>query len=104
MFSIIFKGNHTKIIDFFLDNPRYDFTTTEVARNAKVNRITANKIIRYLSEISIIKQSRKLGNGQLYTLNTDNPTVRIIMKSELEMIKSDVNIPIKVLLPTQDRK
>ncbi|MBU3905189.1 MAG: hypothetical protein KJ906_03510 [Nanoarchaeota archaeon] len=97
-FSIIFKGNHTKIFDFFLDNPRYDFTTTEVSRNAEVNRITANKITEYFLKIGIIKQSRKLGNGQLYILNIENPAVKAVMKTELEMIKTDIklNIPVKV--------
>ncbi|MBR9682561.1 MAG: winged helix-turn-helix transcriptional regulator [Candidatus Aenigmarchaeota archaeon] len=85
-FAAIFRDNYAKVLDFFIDNPRYDFTVTEIARHTKISRITVTKIISNFNKDGIIKKSRKLGRGQLYIFNTDNPIVKIIMRAEFEMI------------------
>ena len=85
-FAAIFRDNYARVLDFFIDNPRYDFTASEIARHTKISRITVTKIISDFSRDKIIKKSRKLGRGQLYILNTDNPIVKIMMRAEFEMI------------------
>ncbi len=74
-----------RIIDFFLDNPLYDFTKKEVIESLGMSKQTFYKYFRDLEEIGIVKVSRKIGRAKLYKLNHKHPLVEMFRRYEKEV-------------------
>ena len=74
-----------RIIDFFLDNPLFDFTKKEVMEALGMSKRTFYKYFPDLEEYGIVKVSRKIGRVKLYKLNTRHPLVKMLRKYEKEM-------------------
>lgn len=74
-----------KVLDFFLMYPDFDYSKSQVAKEAGVSRITIEKIWNELIKKEIIIKTREAGNAVLYKLNTKNPKVKILMKLDFEL-------------------
>jgi DNA-binding XRE family transcriptional regulator len=77
-----------KVLDFFLTFPGFDYSKTQVAKEAGISRITIEKIWDGLIKRGIIIKIRSIGKAELYKLNTDNPRVKILMKIGIELASS----------------
>ena len=84
--SILIKtlGNSPKlrIIDFFLDNPLFDFTKKEVIDALGMSKQTFYKYFKDLEKYEIVKVSRKIGRAKLYKLNLEHPLVEMLREYE----------------------
>jgi DNA-binding transcriptional ArsR family regulator len=84
--SIIIKtlGNSPKlrIVDFFLDNPLFDFTKKEVIEALGMSKQTFYKYFPELAEYGIVKVSRRIGKAKLYKLNLEHPLVSMLREYE----------------------
>jgi len=84
--SIIIKtlGDSPKlrIVDFFLDNPLFDFTKKEVIEALGMSKQTFYKYFPELEEYEIVKVSRRIGKAKLYKLNLEHPLVNMIREYE----------------------
>lgn len=84
--SILIKtlGNSPKlrIIDFFLDNPLFDFTKKEVIEALGMSKQTFYKYFPELEEYEIVKVSRRIGKAKLYKLNLEHPLVSMLREYE----------------------
>jgi len=84
--SIIIKtlGDSPKlrIVDFFLDNPLFDFTKKEVIEALGMSKQTFYKYFPELEEYEIVKVSRRIGKAKLYKLNLEHPLVSMIREYE----------------------
>jgi len=84
--SILIKtlGNSPKlrIIDFFLDNPLFDFTKKEVINALGMSKQTFYKYFPDLEKYGIVKVSRKIGRAKLYRINLQHPLVKMLRESE----------------------
>jgi len=84
--SIIIKtlGDSPKlrIIDFFLDNPLFDFTKKEVIEALGMSKQTFYKYFPELEEYEIVKVSRRIGKAKLYKLNVEHPLVSMLREYE----------------------
>ena len=58
-----------RIIDFFLDNPLFDFTKKEVIEALGMSKQTFYKYFPDLEKYGIVKASRKIGRAKLYKIN-----------------------------------
>lgn len=74
-----------KTIDFFLMYPSFDYSKSQVSKETSVSRITMEKIWKRLLNEGIIVKTRKLGRGDMYKLNTQNPRVKVLMKFDFEL-------------------
>lgn len=77
-----------KIIDFLLENKIFDFTKAEIAKGAKVSRITLDKFWPALEANDMLIETRKIGNGTLYALNKDSEVVQKF--SELDRVLTKI--------------
>lgn len=75
-----------RIIDFFLDNPFFDFTKKEVIEALRMNKQTFYKYFKELEEDGIVKISRRIGRAKLYKINLKHPVV--VKLRELDEILS----------------
>ena len=96
MFKEIFGNSpQTKILDFLSDHPDYDYSISEIAKQAQVSRPTVYKIKEILLKKKLIIQTREQGNSLLYKLNIDNKLVQIILKFDFEIAKKIADIESK---------
>ena len=71
-----------RIIDFFLDNPLFDFTKKEVIEALGMSKQTFYKYFQDLEMYGIVKVSRKIGRAKLYKLNLEHPLVEMLREYE----------------------
>jgi DNA-binding XRE family transcriptional regulator len=74
-----------KVLDFFLTYPSFDYSKTQVADEIGISRITIEKIWKELVKKEIIMKTRTLGNAEMYQLNRENPKVKVLMKTAIEL-------------------
>lgn len=74
-----------RIIDFFLDNPLFDFTKKEVIEALGMSKQTFYKYFADIEENGLVNVSRKIGKAKLYKINLDNPMVRMLKESETQL-------------------
>jgi len=84
--SVVIKtlGNSPKlrIVDFFLDNPMFDFTKKEVIEALGMSKQTFYKYFPELEEYEIVKVSRRIGRARLYRINLEHPLVSMLREYE----------------------
>jgi len=71
-----------RIIDFFLDNPLFDFTKKEVIEALGMSKQTFYKYFPDLEKYGIVKVSRKIGRAKLYKINLEHPLVKMLREYE----------------------
>ena len=76
-----------RIVDFFLDNPLFDFTKKEVIEALGMSKQTFYKYFPELEEYGIVKISRKIGRAKLYRINVEHPLVKMLRDYETKMSK-----------------
>lgn len=83
-------GDHpqTKMLAVFIGNPEMDFNVTEIAKYADLKRDTVYKYLGKLKELDLIEEARKVGNSQMYALNTDNDAAETFAKFEWDLVKN----------------
>ena len=81
VFDRVAKGNPTmRIMDFLIQNPKKDFTITEIAEHSDVGRTTLwNGLLDSMMDDGLIIKSRTVGNAKLYRLNTNDEKVKALM-------------------------
>lgn len=80
-------GNSPKLrmIDFFLDNPLFDFTKKEVVEALGMSKQTLYRYFDDLEDLAVVKVSRKIGKAKLYKINLENPMVKLVKEYGTEL-------------------
>ena len=65
-----------RILDLFFDNPYFDFSKSELARELGMSKQTLHKNFKDLEELGIVKLSRRIGRAKMYRINRDHPLVK----------------------------
>jgi len=71
-----------RIIDFFLDNPLFDFTKKEVIEALGMSKQTFYKYFADIEDYEIVIVSRKIGKAKLYKINLKHPLVNMLREYE----------------------
>jgi DNA-binding transcriptional ArsR family regulator len=81
-------GDHpkTKILATFIGNPEMDFNVTEIAEYSNLKRDTVYKYLDTLKGWGLIEETRRVGNSQMYALNTENDANEAFAKFEWELL------------------
>jgi len=74
-----------RIIDFFLDNPLFDFTKKEVIEALGMSKQTFYKHFTDIEEYGIVTPSRKIGKATLYKINPKHPLVNMLREYETQL-------------------
>jgi len=74
-----------RVISFLLENRIFDYSKTDIAKNAEVGWSTLHGIWKKLEELDIVILTRRVGKSKMYKLNEENPIVR-------KMIEIDAKI------------
>src|SRR4030042_6661023 len=79
-----------KILDFLTVFRNYDYSKMDIAKNSGVSFRHALREIEKLEQLSLIKQTRTVGQAQMYKLNTENPATRLLSKFALQIASTEV--------------
>lgn len=90
-----------KVLDFFLDNKEFDYSLTDIAKNADIGWTTLHQFWPRLVKLGIVIRTRRIGRAELYKLATNDPLVKRIididnhiskklMQEELERQKIEI--------------
>ena len=71
-----------RLVDFFLDNPRFDFTRGEIVAALGMAKRTLARHLPELLDSGVVEVSRKMGRAELYRLNSDSDVVVGLRKLE----------------------
>jgi len=74
-----------RIIDFFLDNPLFDFTKKEVIEASGMSKQTFYKHFADIEEYGIVNPSRRIGKATLYKINPKQPLVNMLREYETQL-------------------
>lgn len=88
-----------RVLDFFLEEYLFDYSKTQVAELSGVSFNTLELFWDRLIKLGIIKKTRKVGNSEMYKLNTESMVVQKLMEIDKNlMIKSAqrVRVPVKL--------
>lgn len=78
-----------RIIDFLItERGLFDYSKTEIAKEADVAWGTTDKIIDDLHKEGIINKTREVGRADMYMLNEKNPIAQVLIASYLLITKS----------------
>jgi predicted AAA+ superfamily ATPase len=58
-----------KIIDFFIDNPLFDYSKEELIKDLGISKVTFYKYFSILESNGIVEVTRKVGKAKMYKLN-----------------------------------
>ncbi|MGB9660288.1 MAG: hypothetical protein ACPLY9_07245 [Nitrososphaerales archaeon] len=76
-----------RIIDYFLDNPLFDYSKKEILESIRISRRTLFKIWNDLEKNGIVKVTRKIGKAKMYKLNTENEVVKKLIDLDMALGK-----------------
>jgi DNA-binding transcriptional ArsR family regulator len=74
-----------RLIDFFLDNPLFDFTRREIAEALGMSKRTLYRVLPGLLEIGVVGVSRRIGRAKLYRLNGGSSIVERLRGLERDL-------------------
>lgn len=74
-----------RIIDFFLDNPLFDFTKKEVIEALGMSKQTFYKYFADIEKYGIVSTSRRIGRAKLYKINLEHPLVTMLREYETKI-------------------
>lgn len=74
-----------KIVDFFMDNPYFDFTKKEVIEALGMSKQTFYKYFGDLEKYGIVTVSRRIGKASLYKINLKHPLVTMLRGYEMKL-------------------
>ena len=76
-----------KVIDFFLDNREFDYSLTDIAKNADIGWSTLHQFWADLVKLGIVTKTRKIGRAELYKLNLSSPLVKKLIDLDTSISK-----------------
>jgi hypothetical protein len=84
----IFQNNIARILDFFIINQNFDFSTIEISEISDVPLRTVQRIIPQLVEKEIIKETKLNKKNKNYKLNKYSELVEVLNKYSIVTMNS----------------
>ena len=91
----IFQNNIARIIDFFIINQNFNFSTAEISELSDVPLRTIQRIIPQLVEKDIIKEVKRSKKNKAYGLNKDSELAEILNEYAISTMNSFINDEIR---------
>lgn len=76
-----------RILDFLLTFQKFDYSLTEIARNAKISYSNLMLIWPELIKTGIVTQTRTVGKSKMFKLNEKNPIVQELSRLQWSIAK-----------------
>ena len=95
-FSLVFGDSPiVKVIDFFLDNREFDYSLTDIAKNADIGWSTLHQFWNELFKLGIVTKTRRIGRAELYKLNINSSLVKKLIDLDRDISKKFIDAETK---------
>jgi Fe2+ or Zn2+ uptake regulation protein len=84
----IFQNNISRILDFFIFNQNFNFSSTEISKLGDIPLRTVQRILPHLVEKEIIKEIKINKKNKTYELNKNSELVEVLNKYSVVTINS----------------
>ena len=92
-------GPKLRILDFFLDNSKSDYSKKEIIEYTGISKTTFCKVWDEILKFDFIKTTRKYGKAQLYAINKDNMLVQKLKDLDDKLCKQIMQRAMKEPVP-----
>jgi len=82
----IFRNNIARIIDFFVINQQFKFTSKEISKLSNTPLRSVQRILPHLVKNKVIMENRYKGKIKNYEMNTDFRLVEILSLYSIETV------------------
>ncbi len=88
-----------RIMNFLILGKDFDYSMTEIAEGAGVGWTSFIRAWKILLKNNAVIHTRNIGKAKLFKLNTNDPTIKKLVKLHWEVIKEETNkhLPKKAL-------
>jgi len=103
---VLVMGNtpFIRVVDFLLENRLFDYSKTEIAKNAEVGWSTLHGIWKILEKAKIVKKTRMVGKSKMFKLNEENLIVRKLIELDArisdvfaeQIVEEELKVPVSV--------
>ncbi|MBI2565175.1 helix-turn-helix transcriptional regulator [Candidatus Woesearchaeota archaeon] len=80
-----------RIMNFLILGKDFDYSMTEIAEGVGVGWTSFTRAWKILLENNSIVHTREIGRAKLFKLNTNDPTMKKIIKLHWEILKEETN-------------
>ena len=87
----IFQNNIARIIDFFIINQNFSFSTAEISELGDIPLRTIQRILPQLVEKEIIKEVKRSKKNKAYELNKNSELAEILNNYAISTMNSFIN-------------
>lgn len=81
----------TRLFNFLITFKSFDYSMTDVARNACISYRNLQNILPALVKAGIVIETRKVGKARMFKLNEENITANALIKAHWLIIESVVS-------------
>ena len=87
----IFQNNIARILDFFIINQNFNFSTAEISELSDIPLRTIQRILPQLVEKEIIKEVKRSKKNKAYELNKNSELAEILNNYAIGTMNSFIN-------------
>ena len=91
-FERLFEGVATaRMLDFLISSQEWDYSETDIAKNAGVSKRTVQRELQRLLDSKLIRKNRPVGNAKMYQLNKPYKTALSAEKFAMELARESIH-------------
>ena len=80
-----------RVMNFLILGKDFDYSMTDIAEGSSVGWTSFKRAWKILEKNNAVSHTRDIGKAKLYKLNTENSTIKKIIKLHWEILKSETN-------------
>lgn len=86
----IFRNSISRILDFLILNPQFDYSATEMSKITKVPPRTIQRVLPHLVAKNLVNETGRVGNTKMYILNTQSKLAEVLIR----YVQTTINVNI----------
>jgi hypothetical protein len=91
----IFHNTTARILDFLILNQKFDYSAPEISKITKIPLRTIQRVLPHLVQKQMIKETGRVGNTRMYTLNTDSELTKLLKQFVLATINIEIDTALR---------
>ena len=78
--QVMGNSPRTKALGYLIKWHEWDLTVSDLAKGARITRVSAKKIIEDLKKAKMVKETRNIGPAKCFIMDQKNPIVKELKK------------------------
>jgi DNA-binding transcriptional regulator GbsR (MarR family) len=87
----IFKNSPARVLDFLILNQDFDYSAAEISTITGIPLRTVQRVMPHLVQKELVKETGKIGNTRMYTINSKSELSELLRQYVLTRINIDID-------------